>query len=121
MKVMYLDESGDHNLDIIDPQYPVFVLAGVITDQAYSQGEVERRFAEFKQNLFGRTDIILHTADIARNRNGFEQVKDPEFRARFYHGINGLVRALDFKIVACAIRKKEHLARITWPLSIRTC
>ena len=28
MKVLFLDESGDHSLEIIDPQYQVFVLAG---------------------------------------------------------------------------------------------
>ena len=30
MKVLFLDESGDHNLAVIDPQYPLFVLGGVI-------------------------------------------------------------------------------------------
>lgn len=30
MKVLFLDESGDHNLSVIDPQYPLFVLGGVI-------------------------------------------------------------------------------------------
>ena len=29
MKVLFLDESGDHNLSVIDPQYPMFVLGGV--------------------------------------------------------------------------------------------
>ncbi|MDB5355575.1 MAG: hypothetical protein JWN24_2028 [Phycisphaerales bacterium] len=111
MKIMFLDESGDHNLEIIDPQYPVFVLAGVIVDRAYALGEMEQRFAQFKRDVFGRTDIILHTADISRNRNGFEQVKDRAFRDRFFEALNALVRALDFKVVACAIRKQEHLAR----------
>ena len=111
MKIMFLDESGDHSLEIIDPQYPVFVLAGIIMDQTYAQGEVEDRIAQFKRDLFGRTDIVLHTADIMRNRNGFEQVKDRAFRARFFAALNDLVKSLDFKIVACAIRKQDHLAR----------
>jgi hypothetical protein len=111
MKIMFLDESGDHNLEIIDPQYPVFVLAGVIVGWDYAQREMEDRFAAFKQDVFGRTDIILHTADILRNRNGFEQVKDRAFRDRFFEKLNTLVRTLDFKVVACAIRKQEHLAR----------
>ena len=80
MKIMFLDESGDHNLAVIDPQYPMFVLAGVILDQAYAQGYLEHRFAEFKQDLFGRTDIILHRADITRNRNGFERIEETAFR-----------------------------------------
>ncbi len=39
MKVLFLDESGDHNLSVIDPQYPMFVLGGVIVDKAYAEGE----------------------------------------------------------------------------------
>lgn len=30
MKIMFLDESGDHSLDKVDDTYPVFVLAGCI-------------------------------------------------------------------------------------------
>jgi len=111
MKIMFLDESGDHNLEVIDPQYPMFVLAGVILEQDYAQGELEQKVARFKQDLFARTDLILHTADITRNRNGFENVKDGAFRQRFYTALNTLVESLDFKIVACAIRKDQHLAR----------
>jgi hypothetical protein len=33
VKVMFLDESGDHNLTVIDPQYPIFVLGGIIADR----------------------------------------------------------------------------------------
>ena len=33
MKIMFLDESGDHSLDKVDLQFPAFCLAGVITDE----------------------------------------------------------------------------------------
>ena len=34
MKILFLDESRDHSLSVIDPQYPVFVLGRVIVDAA---------------------------------------------------------------------------------------
>src|SRR5687768_7671634 len=111
MKVLFLDESGDHNLAIIDPQYPVFVLGGVIVDQAYADGPLTEALNRFKRDVFGRADIVLHTADIVRNRNGFEALKDAGVRARFYLELNDLVSRLDFTVVACAIRKDQHLAR----------
>lgn len=37
MKVLFLDESGDHNLAVIDPSYPLFVLGGVIVEQRYAE------------------------------------------------------------------------------------
>ncbi len=61
MKILFLDESGDHNLTIIDPQYPVFVLGGVIIDRAYAEGEMTERVRDFKLRLFGRDDIIGDT------------------------------------------------------------
>jgi Protein of unknown function (DUF3800) len=66
VKVLFLDESGDHNLSAIDPQYPLFVLGGVIVDQDYADGELTEHLNAFKQALFGRTDMVLHTADLVR-------------------------------------------------------
>ena len=111
MKVLFLDESGDHNLTVIDPQYPLFVLGGVIMDKDYAEGELMREVNAFKQEMFGRTDIVLHTADITRNRNGFERMKETAFRERFYENLNGLMRKLNYTVVACAICKDEHLSR----------
>jgi len=111
MKVLFLDESGDHNLSVIDPQYPLFVLAGVIAEKNYAEGELTDAVQGFKRRLFGRDDLILHTADITRNRNGFEQMQDAGFRRRFYDELNALMRSLDYTVVACAIRKEAHLSR----------
>ena len=111
MKILFLDESGDHNLAVIDPQYPLFVLGGIIVDKDYAEGAMTEAVRDFKRRLFGRDDIILHTADITRNRNGFEAMKNTAFRERFYAELNELMRSLDYQVVACAIRKDEHIAR----------
>ncbi len=111
MKVLFLDESGDHNLSVIDPQYPMFVLGGVIMDMDYAKRELTDALDAFKREMFGRTDIILHTADITRNRNGFEPLKEREFRTRFYERLNVLMQRLEYSVVACAIRKNDHLSR----------
>jgi len=109
-EVLFLDESGDHSLTSIAPQYPVFVLGGVIIAETYANGELTERVNAFKRELFGREDIILHTADIARNKSGFERLKDPAFRQHFYGRLNALMQVLEYKVVACAINKEEHVA-----------
>ena len=111
MKVMFLDESGNHALTTIDHQYPVFVLGGVIVDLDYAQNILESRIQKFKLDLFGRDDLILHTADITRIKNGFETLKDGAFRQRFHDELNNLMRELDYTVVACVIKKDEHLSR----------
>ena len=111
MKVLFLDESGDHNLRVIDSNYPVFVLGGIIVDQDYAEGPMVEAIDQFKLKLFGRTDITLHTADIIRNRRGFEGLNDFEFRTRFYGELNFLMRELSYEVVACAFHKREYLQR----------
>lgn len=111
MKILFIDESGDHNLEIIDSQYPIFVLAGVIFDYDYYSNVAKKKINDFKLDLFGTKDIILHTADIYRNKNGFERLIEKQFREKFYNSLNHLIESLDFEIVASAILKKKHLLR----------
>ena len=106
--VMFLDESGDHSLIKIDEQYPLFVLAGVIMDKDYHDTEAMQIMNKTKKSLFYNSDIIFHTADISRNKNGFEQVKNAGFRHQFFNAMNQMMSDLEYKIVAVAIRKKEH-------------
>jgi Protein of unknown function (DUF3800) len=109
MKVLFLDESGDHSLAKIDPQYPLFVLGGIIVDRDYAKGEMTERVHTFKRSHLGREDLVLHTADLTRNRNGFERMQDAGFRADFYAGLNQLMRELEYQVVACVIHKAHHL------------
>ena len=111
MKQMFLDESGDHNLSVIDPQYPLFVLGGVIMDSSYVRDVLTPRMLAFKRELFNDERLVLHTADITRNRNGFEKLKDSGFRTDFYLRLNALMAELEYRVVACAIRKDWHLSR----------
>lgn len=110
MKYLFLDESGDHSLTRIDSQYPVFVLGGVVVDADYAVGELTRRLERFKLDVLGTSDVTLHTADIIRTRGAFETLKDVKRRQRFYAALNHIMRELDYKVVACAIRKDAHVA-----------
>ncbi len=77
-------------------------------DQDYADGLLTEAFNRFKYELFGQRDILLHTADINRNKNGFELLNNPQLRRDFYQKLNSLVKELDFTVVACAIRKNDH-------------
>lgn len=113
--MLFLDESGTHDLVNIDPEYPVLVLGGVIVETAYLP-TMEATVQAFKQEVFGRTDLILHTADIARNKNGFERLQDATFREHFYVRLNELMQTLEYKVVACAIKTEEHKSQYSSPV-----
>jgi hypothetical protein len=77
----------------------------------HGTGQLEEELRQFKRKWFGTDAIILHTADMVRNRGDFEQMKDPNFREPFVRDLNALMRRLEYMVVACAIRKDEHLTR----------
>lgn len=110
MKTLALDESGDDNLVRIDPDYPIFVLGGIILEDEYAQAYADEAMTAFKRDMFGRTDFVLHTAEIVRNAGVFAALLDRSFRQEFYRRLNQLVRELDFSVIACAIRK-DRLTR----------
>ena len=108
VKILFLDESGDHNLINPDPNYLLFVLAGcVISQDLHDQGLVPR-LSEFKNKLFGTKDIVLHYVDYTRNKNGFEKMSGKEFRERFYDGLNKIIAETDFTLISCIVDKIKH-------------
>lgn len=109
--IMFLDESGDHSLDVIDPQYPLFVLGGCLMDFDYHEGTATTQLNEYKRKLFGKDDFILHTADICRRRGVFQRLTNKAFRENFYRETNHLMDKLEYTVIACVIKKNEHLSR----------
>lgn len=111
MKVLFLDESGDHNLDKIDPQYPVFVLGGVIVDRDHVTGVLTQRMNELKISHFSDPEVILHTSDIARNRGAFSKLSNQESRDLFISDLGRFMEDADVQVIACIIDKREYKTR----------
>ena len=70
--IVYADESGDHSLTSIDPQFPVFVLAFCILIQkaAYTD-HVVPAFQRFKFEFWGHDSVVLHGHDIRKAQDDF--------------------------------------------------
>lgn len=109
MKVLFLDESGDHDLVNIDPQYPIFVLAGCIMDSEYEEKVLVPALKQFKKDLFGNSDIILHLADYTRNKACFGNLCNKDFREKFYVSLNKILKDTDLTLLACVVDKREHI------------
>lgn len=108
---MYLDESGDHSLEKVDPEYPVFVLGGLIVDEDALHEQIEPSFRTLKNLFFGDEEIILHTADIVRNKGVFAVLKETEIRQNFFQALNQRMAQLPYLVVACAIRKDRLIEK----------
>lgn len=107
MKLMFLDESGDHSLEKIDNTYPIFVLAGCIFDFDYYHSTVEPSIQALKRKHFGNTDIILRSYDIRKQKKDFTVLVDKKKREEFYADLNQEMSGLKYTIIAAAINKHD--------------
>ena len=107
--ILFMDESGDHNLENIDNTFPAFCLAGCVFESEYYKQVVRPSVDALKQRFWGRTDVILHSSEIRKHRGPFSFLGNADKRQEFYEAINELIDKMDFTIIAVVILKKAHL------------
>ena len=106
--VVFVDESGDHSLEAIDSDYPVFTLDFCIFRKDHYTNVVVPKVQAFKFEHFGHDIVVLHERDIRKQNPPFVFLKDREKRDAFMNGLNGLIDEADFTIVATVIHKQRH-------------
>ena len=94
--IVYVDESGDHGLKSIDPQYPVFVLAFCVFAKAEYTNRLVPALQHFKFRHFGHDQVILHETDIRKDRGEFTMLKSRERKTRFPEELTKIVAQTDF-------------------------
>ncbi len=112
---MFMDESGDHSLDKIDSSYPMFVLAGCVFDFDYYSKVVEPEVNKLKLKHFGKTNVILRSYDIRKQKKEFACLVDMTKRTAFYEDLDNYIKNTDFKIIAAAIRKDKLKSQYRTP------
>ena len=117
MKIMFLDESGDHSLekDKIDKTYPMFVLVGCIFDLDDYLTLIEPEINKFKLEYFKTTKTILRSYDIRKQKREFSFLVDYPTRQVFMNDLTGLISSVKFTLIAAAINKSELVKRYTNP------
>lgn len=102
--VVYVDESGDHSLESIDPQYPVFVLAFCVFHKKHYATHVVPALEGFKFKHFGHDVVVLHETDIRKERGSFRFSSRPHKEA-FMEEVTGLIETNNFILIASVIDK----------------
>jgi uncharacterized protein DUF3800 len=112
VKVMFLDESGDHKLTRIYHRYPIFVLGGAIVERAYVRDVIEPEMNQFKRRYFGRDDVVLHTVNMRNGTGDYAFLADPNIRSNFSLDLNSPPAAMG--IQDCRLR--DQIGSIPGPL-----
>jgi hypothetical protein len=112
--IVYVDESGDHSLESIDPDYPVFVLSFCIFKKQDYVQSVTPAIRQLKFSTFGHDMVVLHESDIRRKKGAFSRLsKEP--REAFMQTLTDIIGAADFQLVAVVIDKRKLKDRYTKP------
>jgi hypothetical protein len=109
--IVYVDESGDHSLQSINPEYPIFVLAFCIFKISDYTDIVAPRMQRFKFQQFGHDIVILHEHELRKSEGPFRFLMNRERREPFMSELSSIVEESPFTLIATAIRKHEFLAR----------
>lgn len=105
---LFVDESGDHSLNEINKDFPIFALLGMIIDNDSYQKLCDQ-INKFKLNYFKSTDVILHSRDIRKCEGPFSILFDLQVKQAFYNDFNTIVTNSNFMLISSAILKQKHI------------
>lgn len=114
--LVFLDETGDHSLEKIDPDFPIFAIVGVIFNPEDYPDAVSR-FNRFKLGYVAHEGIVLHSREIASREGDFVFLNNRDLREKFLDGISREIAATRMSIAAGVIKKLDLKRRYSDPFS----
>ena len=104
--IVYVDESGDHSLESINPEYPLFVLSFCIFLKNAYANTMTPTVRKLKFETFGHDMVVLHEIDIRKKKGAFAKL-GKEAREGFLNTLTDIIEATDFRLVAVVIDKPK--------------
>lgn len=103
--IVYVDESGDHSLTRINPEYPLFILAFCIFRIEDYINDIVPNIQRLKFKYFGHDSVILHENDMRKSKPPFDILQNSETREMFFDDLNTIMAETQFGIIPVAIKK----------------
>jgi len=104
--VVYVDESGDHGMLTVDPNYPVFVLAFCVFHKRHYCEKVVPSLQKFKFNYFGHDHVVLHEHEI-RKEKGVFRFQNRQLKKEFLDRLTEIIEFSNFILISCVIEKSR--------------
>lgn len=109
--IVYVDESGDHSLQSIDDQYPLFVLAFCVFHKRHYSEAIVPALEKFKFNYFGHDQVVLHENEIRKEKGAFNIFRSRGEKVQFLNQLTDIIEFSNFILISCTIDKralKQH-------------
>lgn len=103
--VVYVDESGDHSLASIDPDYPVFVLALCVFHKRHYAEKIIPAIEKLKFNYFGHDSVVLHENEIRKQKGAFAFLSHRPTREEFMARLSSIMEASNFILISAVVDK----------------
>ena len=104
--IVYVDESGDHSLQSIDENYPIFVLAFCVFHKRHYSEAIVPALEKFKFNHFGHDQVVLHENEIRKEKGIFNLFKSREQKNEFLGELTNIIEHSNFILISCTIDKR---------------
>lgn len=105
--VVYVDESGDHSLQSIDQNYPIFVLAFCVFHKRHYSEVIVPALEKFKFNHFGHDQVVLHENEIRRRKGAFNIFRSREHHQHFTSQLTEVIAFSNFILISATIDKRQ--------------
>lgn len=104
--IVYVDESGDHGMQTLDPNYPMFVLAFCVFHKRHYCEKVIPALQKFKFNHMGHDLIGLHELEIRKEKGAFSSLfVSRQHKHAFLDELTSIIEASNFILISCVIDK----------------
>lgn len=113
--IIYVDESGDHSLEVVYEEHPVFVLAFCIFKKSDYARIVAPSVCSLKFDFWGHDSILLHSHKIRKQKDDFSILANLPMMQKFMESLNDLISAAPFTIISTIIDKRQLKNRYTSP------
>ncbi len=116
--LIFADESGDHGLVSIDPEFPVFSLVFVVIKKIDYLEKIVPAFQALKMNYWGHDQVIFHEHEIRKEKGLFGVLRtSASLRTNFMTDLNNVIAEAPFHYVASVIHKDRLVQKYDAPYS----
>jgi len=113
--IVYVDESGDHGMQNVDPNFPVFVLALCVFHKRHYSEKVVPALEKFKFNHFGHDLVVLHELEIRKEKGEFTFFQNRQHKNDFLTELTTIIEVSNFVLISCVIDKTQLRTRSASP------
>ncbi len=103
--IVYVDESGNSDMDKIDSKYPVFVLSFCVVKKRTYARYIVPEVQALKMKHWGHDMVILHSYEMRQKENDFAFLMDKKLADDFFEDMDNIMEQSAYILICAAIKK----------------